>query len=102
MNRLPQHQHDVGQRKKNKMKYDKYQAGLTALRNLITSNIKEFFLLAYNNSITGFCLVGIIFLMNYIRINYRHVLPKHQQDNDIALDAQWDPTAPIKVLFTSI
>ena len=35
-----QHQHNVRQHKKNKMKYDKYKAVLTALCNLITSNIK--------------------------------------------------------------
>ena len=37
-NRLLQYQHDVCQHKKDKKKYDKYQAGLTALRNLITTN----------------------------------------------------------------
>ena len=39
--RLLQHQHDVRQHEKKKTKYKKYQAGLMALRNLITSNIKE-------------------------------------------------------------
>ena len=40
-NRLLQHQHDVLQHERKKTKYEKYQAGLTALRNLITSNTDE-------------------------------------------------------------
>ena len=70
------------------MKYEKYQAGLTALRNLITSNIKEYFVLAHNNSITGLSLVDPIFLMDYIRTNYGTVFPNKVQENDIELDAQ--------------
>ena len=85
---LLQHQHNVFQHKKKKTKYKKYQAGLTALRNLITSNIKESFVLAHNNIITGFCLVDPIVLMDYIRTNYGTVLPKKLQDNEISLDAQ--------------
>ena len=46
----------IRQHKKKKNKYNKYQAGLTALRNLITINIGESFVLSYNNSITGFHL----------------------------------------------
>ena len=44
-----------------KTKYKKYQVGLTALRILITANIKEHFVSAHNNSITGFSLVDPIF-----------------------------------------
>ena len=40
--------------------------------------------------------------MDYIQTNYGTVLPKQLQDNEIALDAQWDPTTPIAVLFTRI
>ena len=40
--------------------------------------------------------------MEYIRTNYGTVLPKQLQENDIALDAQWDQTTPITVLFTRI
>ena len=40
--------------------------------------------------------------MEYIRTNYGTVLPKQLQENDIALDAQWDLTTPITVLLTSI
>ena len=73
-----------------------------ALRNLITTNIKESFVPANKNSITGFCIVGHIALMDYIRTNYGTVTPKKLQDNEIALDAQCDPTTPIAVLFTPI
>ena len=40
--------------------------------------------------------------MNYIRTNYGTILLKQLQENDIALDAQWDLTTPIVVLFTRI
>ena len=40
-NSLLQHKHNVCQHEKKKTKYKKYQAGLTALRNLIARNIKE-------------------------------------------------------------
>ena len=40
-NRPLKHQQDVRQHEKKKTKYEKYQAGLTLLRNLITSNIEE-------------------------------------------------------------
>ena len=86
MNRLLQHQPDVRQHEKEKTKYDKYQAGLTALCNLITTNIEEFFVSAHNNIITGFRLVGPIVLMDYIQTNYWTVLPKKLQENEIALD----------------
>ena len=39
MNCLLQNQHNVCQHEKKKTKYEKYQAGLTALRNLIKTNI---------------------------------------------------------------
>ena len=66
MNRLLQHQPNVRQHEKEKTKYEKYQAGLMALRNLITTNIKESFVPANNNSITGFCIVDPTILMGYI------------------------------------
>ena len=40
--------------------------------------------------------------MEYIRTNYGTVLHKKIQENEIALDAQWDPTTPIVVIFTRI
>ena len=70
MNRLLQHQPNVRQHEKEKTKYEKYQAGLTVLRNLITTNIEESVVSAHNNSITGFCLVGTIVLMDYTQTNY--------------------------------
>ena len=73
-----------------------------ALCNLITSNIKESFVSAHNNSITGFHLVDPIVLMEYIRTNYGTILAKKLQDNEIASDAQWDPINPIAVLSTRI
>ena len=100
MNRLIQHQPDVRQHEKEKTKYDKYQAGITALRNLITTNIEESFVSAHNNSITGFRLVGPIVLMDYIQTNYWTVLPKQLRENEVALDSQWEPTTPTAVLFT--
>ena len=72
------------------------------LRNLIKTNNEEFSISAHNNSITGFCLVNPIVLMDYIRKNYGTVLPKQPQENEIALNAQWDLTIPIAVLFTRI
>ena len=69
MNRLLQHQPDVRQHEKEKTKKEKYQAGLMALPNLITTNIEESFVSAHNSSITGFCLVGPILPMDYILIN---------------------------------
>ena len=75
-NCLLKNQHDVRQKKNKKMKYEKYQAGLTALRNLITTNIEESFVSAHKNSITGFCLVDTNVLMDYIQTNYGTVLPK--------------------------
>ena len=101
-NFLLQHQHNVRQRDKKKTKYEKYQAGITALRNLITSNIEESFVSEHNNSITEFHCVYHIVLVAYIRTNYGTVLLKQLQYNDIVLDAQWDPTTPIVVLFTHI
>ena len=56
----------------------------------------------HNNSITGFRLVYPIILMGYIRTNYGNVPPKQLQENEIALDAQWDPTNPITLIFTRI
>ena len=35
-------------------------------------------------------------------MDYGTVLPKQLQENDISLDAQWDSTTPIAVLFTCI
>ena len=102
MNRLLQQQHNIRQHDKKKTKYEKYQAGLTELRNLITSNTGESFVLEHNNRITGFRLVDPIVLMDYIRTNYGTVPPKKLQENEIALDAQWDPTTPIAVIFTRI
>ena len=101
-NLLLQHQHDVRQQDKKKTKYEKYQAGLTALCNPITRNIKEYFVSAHNNIITGFHLVNTIVLMEYIQTNYRTDLMKKLQENDTILDAQWDPTTLIAVLFTRI
>ena len=43
-----------------------------------------------------------IVLMDYIRTNYWNLLPKQLQENEIALDSQWDPTNPIAVLFICI
>ena len=40
--------------------------------------------------------------MYYIQTDYVTVLPIKLQDNGIALDAQWDPTTPIVVLFACI
>ena len=57
---------------------------------------------AHNNRINGFCLVDNIVIMDYIQTNYGTVLPKQLQENEIALDAQWDPTTPIVVLITRI
>ena len=102
MNHLLQYQHNVRQHDKKKTKYEKHQSGLTALCNLITRNNKESFVSEHNNGITGFHLSNTIFLMDYIQTNYRTVLPKQLQENEIALDAQWDPTTPIAVLFTHI
>ena len=102
MNFLLQHQHDVCQHKKKKTKYKKYQAGLTALRNLITSNIKESFVLAHNNRITEFRLFDPIFLMENIQTNYVTVLLKQLQENGIVFDEQWYPTNPITLIFTRI
>ena len=33
--------------------------------------------------------------MDYVQTNYGTVLPKQLQENEISLDAQWDPTTPI-------
>ena len=78
-NRLLQHQHDLRQHDKKKTKYEKYQAEVTALRNLITTNIEEYFVSAHKNSITRFRLVDPIALMDYIQTNYGTVLPKKLQ-----------------------
>ena len=102
MNRLLQHQHNVCQHEMNKTKYEKYEAGLTALHSLVTSNIKESFVLAHNNRITEFRLFDPIFLMENIQTNYVTVLPRQLQENEIALDAQWDLTIPIAVLLTHV
>ena len=102
MNCLLEHQHNVRQHEKKKTKYKKYEAGLTALRNLITSNNQESFVSAHKNRITGFCLFDTIILMDYIQTNYGIVHPKQIQHNWIALNAQWDPTTLIAVLFTRI
>ena len=102
MNSLLQHQHDVRQHDKKKTKYEKYQVGLMALCNLITSNIEEYFVLAHTNSITWFSLVDPIFLMFFIWTNYGTVLLKQLQDNYISLDAQWDLNTTITVLFNHI
>ena len=40
--------------------------------------------------------------MDYIQTNYGTFLPKKLQENNIALDTQWDPTAHIAVIFTCI
>ena len=40
--------------------------------------------------------------MDYIRTNYVTVPPKQLQENEIALNAQWDPTTPVVLLFTRI
>ena len=85
-NRLLQHQHDVRQHEKKKPKYKKYQAGLTAIRNLITSNTEESFVSKNNNRITGFRIVDPFVLMDYTRTNYGSVLPKQLQENDIAIE----------------
>ena len=84
------------------MMYEKYQAGLTALCNVMTSNIYKYFVSLHNNSITGFCLVDPIVLTNYTRTNYVTVLSKKLQENEMVLDAQWDRTTPLTVLFTRI
>ena len=99
---LLHHQHDVHQHEKEKMTYKKYQAKIKALRNLIITNIEKSFVPAHNNSISEFRLVDNIFLMDYIQTNYGNVHPKKLQENEIPLDAQWDPTTPTAVLFTRI
>ena len=102
VNCLLQHQHDAHQHGKKKMKYKKYKVGLTVISNLITTKIEESFVSAHNNSTTGFCLVDLIFLMEFIGTNYGTVFPKKLQENEIALDAQWDPNTTIVVLFNLI
>ena len=87
--------------RRRKTKYGKYQEGLMEIRNLITRNIEESFVLEHNNSISGFSLVNPIVFMDYIQTNYVTVLPKQLQGN-ITLDVQWEPTIPISVLFTCI
>ena len=54
-----------------------------SLHNLVTINIKEYFVSAHNNNITGFCRVDTSVLMDYIRTKYVTVLPKNLQENDI-------------------
>ena len=40
--------------------------------------------------------------MDYIQTNYGTLLPKQLQDNNIALDAQWEPTTTVALILTCI
>ena len=62
-NFITRRRQNLRRHEKKKMKYEKYRAGLTSLRNLIRTNIEEYFVSAHNNIITRFCLVDPIILM---------------------------------------
>ena len=46
--------------------------------------------------------LGFVLFVDYIQTNYGTVLPTQLQDNEISLDAQWDPTTPTSLIFTRI
>jgi hypothetical protein len=79
-----------------------YQGAITALRNLIINNIDEDYIAKHNNALTGFRLVTPAELLNHIKVNYGEVEPRQLKDNEIALDAPWDPSTPIVTLYKRI
>ena len=101
-NRILQFQQSTRDHDKRINTWTHYQGAITALRNLIINNIDEDYVAEHNNALTGFRLVTPATLLHHIKVNYGEVEPKQLQQNEIALDAPWDPSTPIATLYKRI
>ena len=96
------HQQEVLEHNNAKNRYKRYRSGLTALTNVILSNIDHKFIEEHNNEWTGFTQVHPFTLLTYINNEYGQVSDDKLTTNENKLNEPWDPTTPIQTLYNHI
>ena len=83
-------------------KFVKYQATVTALRNLILNAIDEKYVRSLRHEISGFANVHPYDLLTYIWTTYGKIDDADHSLNEQRMRAPWNPPTPIETLFDQL